>query len=421
MRLELGTFPVEDVAFGSRTRWRDGRLEINRDELSRAVLSDRRIQRVDLELVKPGESVRITAVRDVLEPRMKVKGPGMVYPGVRGRPVTPVGKGRTHRLAGIAVTEVAEVLMYNGNDGWLDTFIDMTGKGPESPINTIPNLCVVLTVDPALSIEDRNDAAHGAALVVSDRLAATTFDLEPPQLETFELTPADPSLPRVVYIICLRSPQHYSNSLYAFWTNIYGLSRLTPPWLLHPNELIDGAINVRTSWVLVNNPVLLELYRRHGREINFLGCIAIRTRWSSQPEKDTTSTQAAKLARMLGATGAVITYDAGGNDFMEVIRTVQACEQEGISTVFVTGEEDPSTGGPPLLEPLPEARAIVSIGIGRVGYERETLPPVQRVIGSSTIMRDPSQRQHLVPSDGPLPARGWPDHYGFGRVSCIDY
>ena len=89
--------------------------------------------------------------------------------------------------------------------------------------------------------------------------------------------------------------------------------------------------------------------------------IAIRTRWSQQVEKDVTSNQAAKLASQIGATGAVVTWDAGGNDFMEVIRTVQACEKMGINTVFLTTEEHPDTGSP-LLEPLPEARAIVTTG-----------------------------------------------------------
>ena len=33
MRLELGTFPVDEVRFGSETCWHDGRLEIDRQEL----------------------------------------------------------------------------------------------------------------------------------------------------------------------------------------------------------------------------------------------------------------------------------------------------------------------------------------------------------------------------------------------------
>ena len=108
MRLEIGTFPVHDVVFGAQTQWRDGLLEVARDEILDAVRSDPRIAKADLELAKPGESVRIWPVRDVVEPRVKVEGPGVVYPGICGRSITTVGEGRTHRLSGVGVVEVSE-------------------------------------------------------------------------------------------------------------------------------------------------------------------------------------------------------------------------------------------------------------------------------------------------------------------------
>jgi glycine reductase len=366
----------------------------------------------------------LTSVRDVLEPRIKVEGPGMVYPGVCGRPVTTVGQGRTHRLAGVAVVEISDVEYYRGNDGWVDTCLDMAGPGAEaSPFGSMPNLVIQLRADPRLGIEDQNDAVHKAALVVADRLAATTADLTPPQVETFELGPVDPSLPRVAYIQCLRSPQHYAGSLTAHWTGIYGLTRLTPPWLLHPNELLDSAISGRHSWVLANNPIVLDLYRRHGVDLDFAGVIAIRTRWSAQAEKDLTSLQAAKVARQIGARGAIVTYDAGGNDFMEVIRTVQACEQIGVKTVFVTFEEDPRTEGPALLEPLPEADAIVSTGIGAIARNGGSveLPPVERVIGAQELVAHTGTRQGRLAANGSLPGPRWGDPYGLRRWSCFGY
>ena len=98
MRLEMGTFPVSDIVFGSETRWDNGILEVNESEILDAIRADRRIAKVELELAKPGESVRIWPVRDVVEPRVKVEGPGVAYPGICGRPITTVGQGRTHRL-----------------------------------------------------------------------------------------------------------------------------------------------------------------------------------------------------------------------------------------------------------------------------------------------------------------------------------
>ncbi len=433
MRLELGTFPVKDVVFGRQDRWRDGVLEVDRAGLLRAIARDPRIVHADLQLARPGEPVRITKVRDVLEPRVKVSGPGVVYPGVCGRPVTTVGRGRTHRLQGVAVVESADVEMYEGYDAAVEIFLDMSGPAADlTPFGSTLNLCLVVEPDRQISIFDQNDAIHAASLLVTDRLAETVKGLEPPQLETFELTRADPSLPKVVYIWCIRSSEHYSHSPYAHWTAIYGITRLTPPWLLHPNEILDGAISVgspyhgpmATSWMYVNNPVVLSLYREHGKTLDFLGCINIRTRWTSQMEKDVTSQQAAKLAYMMGAKGALITWDSGGNDFMETIRTVQACEHLGIKTVFLTGEEPPTSGGPPLLEPLPEADAIVSTG-SRFFHDDHTrgLPAMERVIGKETIAADMAlpRTSGQVSARGPLPGFRGRDIYGYSRISCFDY
>ncbi len=432
MRLEIGSFPVNDLAFGKETRWRAGALEVNRDELVRLATRDPRISKADVELARPGESARVTKVRDVIEPRIKVEGPGTVYPGVCGRSMDVVGQGKTHRLKGAAVVEIADVRMYDrGFDHEVETYFDMGGTGAEfMPYGTLLNVCLLLDVDRTLHIQDQNEALHAAALRVSDRLAATVREQEPPEREVFELPPVDPSLPRLAYIICLRSSEHYSGSVSAHWCGIYGLTRLTAPWLLHPNELLDGAISVgqphnglgTASWALVNNPILLDLYRAHGRESCFAGVIAIRTRWSAQREKDLTAAQAAKMAQMLGASGVVLTYDAGGNDFMEVIRTLQCCERAGIKTVLVTSESQEAGGGPPILEPVPEAVAIVSTGTrGNLRFARPAAPPVERVIGPRRLVADPAAVSGQIdPKDG-VPYYPGNDIYGFSRESCMDY
>ena len=181
MRLEMGTFPVHEVVFGPQTRWSDGKLEVDRDELLEEVRGDPRIESAELELVRPGESARIWPVRDVIEPRLKVEGPGVVYPGICGRPITTVGQGRTHRLSGLGVVEVSEVPWHEAGGDHLIVFLDMTGPWAEvTPYSSLHNLCVVVEPDPGLGVDARNDAVHKAALTVSDRLAAATEDLDPP-------------------------------------------------------------------------------------------------------------------------------------------------------------------------------------------------------------------------------------------------
>ncbi len=429
MRLELGTFPVRRVSFGSRTRWADGLLEVNRQELLEEIAEDPRIRKVDLELARPGESVRIWPVRDVVEPRVKIEGPGVVYPGICGRAIATVGDGRTNRLAGVGVVEVSETPWHEAGGDPLFVFMDMSGPWAEIiPQSSLHNLCVVVEPDPALGVDARNDAVHKAALTVSDRLAEATRGLEPPQSEVFELTEVDPSLPKVVYILCLHSPQAMSGSQSTFCTSTYGLTQLTPPWLFHPNEILDGAITgpyrtaFATSWTEANNPALLDLYRRHGTDFNFLGVIATRTEWTTQHEKEMTANQTAKLAKMLGARGALVTWDAGGNEFIEVIRTVQACERAGVKTVFLTSEDDPTGGAPTMLEPVPEADAIVSTSFFRAELlGMDPLPPVERVIGSPQKPSGGLLDQY-VPTAGPLPTPWrYDDHYGFGRLSSEEY
>ena len=429
MRLEMGTFPVHEVTFASQTRWHEGILEIDHDTMIDVILRDPRIATAELELAKPGESVRIWPVRDVIEPRIKVDGPGVAYPGICGRPITTVGQGRTYRLSGIGVTEVSGVNWHEAGGDYVEIYLDMSGPWAELiPMSSLLNVCVVVEPERALGSEAQNLAVHHAALVVADRLAATLQDLEPPEREAFELRPVDAALPKVVYIQCLHSPQAMSGSLHTFCTTTYGLTQLTPPWLFHPNEVLDGAITgpYRTafamSWTLANNPVLLNLYRRHGVDWNFLGVIALRTEWTTQHEKQLMANQTAKLAHMLGAQGAIVTWDAGGNEFIEVIRTIQACERLGIKTVFLTSEDDATGGAPTMLEPLPEADAIVSTSFFKTRtLEVPELPAVERVIGHQTKPIGPL-RDQLVPTAGPLPPPPrYDDHYGFNRLSCAEF
>jgi glycine reductase len=436
MRLELGTFPVREIVFGARTRYEEGQLEVDRAAALAAVREDSRIASAELEIARPGESVRIWPVRDVIEPRVKVEGPGVCYPGICGREITTVGQGRTHRLGGMGVVEVSSVNWHDAGGDFVETYLDMSGAyGAMYPYHTLHNLCLVVEPDATLGEESRNYAAHRAALAVADHVAETVRGLEPPEREVFELRRVDPALPRVVYIWCVHSPQAMSGSPTAFCTATYGLTQLTPPWLMHPNEILDGALTgpYRTafamSWTVANNPLFLDLYRRHGRDWSFLGVIALRTEWTTQAEKQLMANQTAKLASMLGAQGAVVTWDAGGNEFIEVMRSIQACERLGIKTVFLTSEDDATDGVPTMLEPLPEADAIVSTGF----FKNTTLgvpeaPPVERVIGLSHKAVAGDRRtgigrgnDRLVPTSGPLPPPWrYDDHYGFGTLSCIE-
>jgi glycine reductase len=158
---------------------------------------------------------------------------------------------------------------------------------------------------------------------------------------------------------------------------------------MHPNELLDGTITVdarrgggifTTTWIWMTHPIVLELLRRHGKQLNFLGVILQRTRFETEFGKQVSATCASQMARLLGAEGAVITrIVTSGNNFVDVALTVQALERKGIKTVFLTPEWGGKDGNElPLVFYVPEATAMVSTG----SFERDvTVPKPDKVIG----------------------------------------
>jgi glycine reductase len=431
MRLELGTFPVREATFGARTGWRDGHLEIDRDELLALARGDG-ITFADVALARPGEPVRIINLTDVVEPRVKVDGPGVVYPGLCGRPVETVGRGRTHRLGGCAVVECAgpergqargqrettpSESSPRGQIARRQDFVDMAGPGAVRPYAGLINLVLTLEADPNLNVEDRHLATHGATLRVADRLAATVAQLDPPEREVFDLTTRAPALPGIVFIPLLASHEFWAGPDSKVGHAVYGVTRLSAPWILHPTELMDGAVSQGTSWPLINNPLVMDLARRHGRELNFLAVIVHRSNWGGQAEMELAAYRDAQAAALLGARGAIVTTNIRGRRFVDVVATIRACEAEGIRTVLVTEEEDSEGGAAtPLLINDPAVVAAVSTGTGGVPAP---FSPVTRVLGA----RDPAPAWYgeLPPLPGRYGAHHIQDHYGYGRQSCADY
>ena len=132
MRLEMANFPITRVRLGSSPRYQNGSLEVDQEELIALVLQDKRVEEASLAVVVPGEKVRVTGIRDVVEPRVKVQGEGQVFPGILG-PVAPVGDGRTHRLSGMAVLAAAEYegTIRAGLGVQRSAILDMWGPGAD--------------------------------------------------------------------------------------------------------------------------------------------------------------------------------------------------------------------------------------------------------------------------------------------------
>jgi hypothetical protein len=425
VRLEIGDFPVREARFDGATAYRDGLLTLDRDELLAVVREDGRVLDARVDLAHPGEPIRVVNVNDVIPPMVKVDGPGQVYPGVCGRPIDTVGSGRTHRLTGFAVVEcgdgsrrpVDSVTRRVRGESGPGGFVDMSGAGAVTPYSGLINLALTLDVDGSAGVEAYDEAKRGAAFRLADHVARTVAGARPAEVEVIDTTRVDRTLPGAVFVANLRSSEHHVGPRSGIGTAVYGITRLSAPWLLSPTELLDGAVTRKTTWYQVNNPGVVEMCRRHDRDLDFRGVIVQRTNWTSLQEKQLAATRVGELAAALGARGAVITVDVRGNRFIEAIYGLQACERNGVKAVLLTVEE-PSEGGqaPPLIFSTPEVQAVVSCGDASVPGP---FPAPERVIGA--FEPSPAMAAEHPGEPGGHGARYWPDFYGWGRQSCREF
>ncbi|MCX5909658.1 MAG: hypothetical protein NTY64_21415, partial [Deltaproteobacteria bacterium] len=269
MKLVMGNFPVDRVEAGQRTAWENRVLYVNIGELRKLILEDDAFKDVTIEWVHPGEETRIIHVLDAVEPRIKVEGPSRCFPGFLG-PARTAGSGGTHRLGGVAVLGIAlemdlpsgvETGVLEFNEG----FIDMSGPAQKfcACADTI-NVCLCFRKRPDCTIMEFDSATRLATLKTADYLAQCTIPMKPPEQTLCTFPPVDGDLPRVAYINQIQSQGFLCRTfLYAAPMEGY-----FTPTLLHPNELLDGAVvssNFRNplkacTFLQQNNPVIKLLF-----------------------------------------------------------------------------------------------------------------------------------------------------------------
>jgi sarcosine reductase len=401
-RLELQSHRVEDVQLGDQTRLDGHTLMVAKEEVLGLILQDPRIASAELLVARPGESVRIVHCLDVVEPRRKIEGPGVVFPGFLGGPET-VGRGVTLRLSGVGVLTSSRFPQpFSGLLAAREAIVDMSGTtAAYSPVSKFINLVLTLAPQPELDNADYDDAVRRASLRVADHLAGAALDRDPDEVDVFDFTSVDPSLPRVAYFYQAQGQGSMAD------TYLYGrtIENLVPT-LMHPAEIMDGALVSgvfvyacfkNPTWMHQNNPVIWALRELHGKEINFSGVILNRGHNYTQMEKERSSYWAAKLAEFMGVQGVVLSAEGGGNSAIDMMLACRYMENAGIKTSVLSYESPGSDGRDfPLFFSVPEADAIVSVGSDE---ENISFPPVERVIGDDRLLDDET------PSAGPFNIR----------------
>lgn len=383
MKLELRKYKVRDAVFGSASALANGILTVNREEIQSLLNRDRFFDSVCVDIAKPGEAVRIVHIMDAVQPRLKIEGGASPFPGALGA-VEMAGRGKTNLLDGVAV------LQTGARQGIQEGIVDMSGPGAAySVFSKTINIVLSCTPPADSSNIDFDRAMRKAGLLTAQYLAGVTKDLDPDEVEVFDSAPFDtsnPSLPRVAYICHLQS-QGTLRDTYVYGENVRALL----PTLLHPNEVLDGAI-VSSNYIIAcqknptylhcNNPVVRELNRRHGHDLVFAGVI-VANEFNTLKEKELSAKFAAKLAAQLGVQGVVISQEGGGHADTDLMLCAAETEKLGIRATILLNEIAGAEGDQPsLVDTSPFADAVVTTGNNDAVL---ALPAMDRVIGGDKI------------------------------------
>lgn len=386
MKLELGYIFINDIQFADVSKVENGTLYVNKEEVKSIILEDQNFKSAEVDLAKPGDSIRIMPVKDVIEPRVKVEGPGGIFPGMINK-VQTVGSGKTNVLKGAAVVTTGKIV------GFQEGILDMTGTGAEyTPFSKLNNLVLVCQPKDGLKQHEHEKALRFAGYKVALYLGELARSLTPDETETFE-TPTIvegiklyPNLPRVAYV-CMLQSQGLMHDTY-----VYGVdAKQSLTTMIYPTEIMDGAIvsgncvsacDKNTTYHHLNNPVVHDLFAQHGKTLNFVGVI-ITNENVYLADKERSSNWSAKLVEFLGVDGVIISEEGFGNPDTDLIMNCKKIEAKGIKTVIITDEYAGRDGSSQSLADADvSANAVVTGGNANEVIE---LPALDKIIGYADV------------------------------------
>lgn len=425
MRLEMGHIYIKDIQFSDVSKIEDGILYVSREEAEKTALEDEKIKSVTFDIARPGESVRITPVKDVIEPRVKVSERGGIFPGVLAK-VDTVGSGTTYALKGMAVVTAGKIV------GFQEGIIDMSGPGADyTPFSKTVNLVMVCEPQDGLEPHDYEAAVRFAGFRVAAYVGELAKGLTPDETKVYETCNIKegiqkyPDLPRVAYVQMLQSQGLLHD------TYVYGVdAKKILPTMLSPTEVMDGAIvsgncvsacDKNPTYVHQNNPVVEDLFAQHGKKLNFV-CQIITNENVYLADKMRSSDWTAKLCRMLDLDGVIVSQEGFGNPDTDLIMNCKKIEAEGIKTVIITDEYAGRDGkSQSLADADPAADAVIT---GGNANEVVILPKMDKVIGTlDYVNKIAGASENTLREDGSLEVElqvitGATNETGFNKLSA---
>lgn len=400
MALTVKAHIVRDIALGAEEGLRDGCLTVDAEKLCALLVKETEITSASLDIAKPGDKTRIIHILDAITPVCDLEG-GNCFPGFIGTPETG-GNGTICELRG---TYLLTTSTFPSEDAILRTreaVVDMWGKGQSySPYASCLNFVLSLETDPSAEKRCADAAVRMAGLKAAVYLAKLAAECECDAEETIDAPEEVEGLPGVCAILQLASIGTLFDT-YLYGRSVDGIL----PTLITRQELLAGAVVTdeyfyagqrQPTAMYQHNPIVEELLRRHGTELNFKGIIVCRGYNNTNIDKRRAASYCANLASILGAKGVIMHPESGGNSHVDCMLTAQACEKLGIDTVVIAAEMgDVESRDVSLVDYVPEATAIVSAG------NREALVTVEaaeKVIGGKSMLErtEPASAQQDVP------------------------
>lgn len=395
MKLKLGNFYVKEIVFGDKTEYKNGILTVNKQEALDVVNEDDHITSAELYIANPGDSIRMTPVKEAIEPRCRL-AEGPLFPGATGE-IIQAGDGTTHCLKDMSILVVGE---HYG--GFQDGLIDMSGEGAKyTGFSQLKNLVLVADTDEDFERTEqqkKNHALRWAGMRLAEYIGETVRDLEPEKSDVYETTPLlqrtekENELPNVAIVLQPQSQMEESgyNGLVYGWDCNHMV-----PTLMDPCEVLDGAVisgsfmpcsSKWSTYSFQNFPMIRRLLDEHGKTINFVGVIMSNLNVALE-QKERSALFVAQIAKSLGVDAAIVAEEGYGNPDADFIACIVALEDAGVKTIGLTNEATGRDGASQPLVSLDEkADAIVSCGNVSDLIE---LPPMETVLGElEALARD---------------------------------
>lgn len=393
MKLTVETIQIKDLQFGETTCLRDGVLYVSKADILAFAEEEPCFDTLKIDIARPGDSTRIINVVDVVQPRCKVSG-NIDWPGVLTEEYEIAGSGLTRAVEGMGIVLCQNDTYWSRKWG----SFDMSGEcAAINPYAKMPELVIEPMAPENADFRDYREGVRRVGFKTSVLLARATLEAAADRSEVFDNETQHPELPSIAYAYQIYSKQYDTQNYRE--PMVYG--NAVPdslPLIMQPTEILDGAIapcggfRCVTTYEIQNHPIIVELMRRHGKDLNFAGVLITVTSVEAKHRYLVSKMAASLLKEVFHADGLIVTKGVGGASTLCVGAIASEAEKLGIRSVpiiqILNGKSNLG------VECMISEQNVDSIVCSGTYYHNFTLPPVEKLLGG------PEDALYLSGDDG---------------------